>query len=72
MIAFVEFQSIIFPQVFPTTHKQFIEAFHQTHNLHYKPTNEKKNKKIKSNPKHIIENTMKQDTQTNQTKPTNN
>ena len=27
-----------------TTHKQFIEAFHQTHNLHYKPTNENKNK----------------------------
>ena len=27
---------------------------------------------IKTNPKHIIENTMKQDAQTNQTKPTNN
>ena len=23
-----------------TTHRLFIEAFHQTHNLHYKPTNE--------------------------------
>ena len=30
-----------------TTHKQFIEAFHQTHNLHYKPTNENKNRKLK-------------------------
>ena len=28
-----------------TTHRQFIVAFHQTPNLHYKPTNENKNKK---------------------------
>ena len=42
-----------------TTHRLFIEAFHQTHNLHL------------TNPKEIIENTMKQDAQTNQTKPTN-
>ena len=28
-----------------TTRRQFIVAFHQTHNLHYKPTNENKNKK---------------------------
>ena len=54
-----------------TTHRQFSETFHQTHNLHYKPTGkkEKKKRKTKTTPKQIIENTMKQDAQTNKQNP---
>jgi len=59
-----------------TTHTPFIEAFHQTHNLLYKPTNENTIRKLKQTqnksvkiPWIKIHKQIKQNPRTNQMKP---